>query len=243
MCLIVRCLHACGAPFANRIGRVAQRVWADAHRFLPSSHPPPLFAAFGWSYELRGWNQGLRCGWRADLLRLASVKGRALPTVLNAVEAEEEAAPSIKGKRKALSLASEASYKRKSTAEEEDPGWKGSLMWMKLEEEFKANADSIVGKLASAVTMDRKNGTVTRGRFVYSIQKLQAKLGKDICLPVAIGTSRITQLNCVFCPHKGEAGHEIKGEYHFFPKGWHANFNSDSNRTVVQDEYLHPDFQ
>lgn len=177
------------------------------------------------------------------MMRLASVKGRALPKILSEVGAEEEEVPPTKGKRKAMSLASEGSNKKKSMIEEEDLGSKGPAKWVKLEEDFNTDADSIVGRWSSQVIVNRKKGTVTRGFATYSIQKLQAKLGANICLPVAVGTSRIPQLNCVYCPKKGAEGHEILGECHSFPAGWHANFNSDTKRTVVQAEYLHQDFQ
>ena len=171
------------------------------------------------------------------------MKGRTLPKILNEGGAEEEEVAPIKGKRKAVSLASEGPNKRMSTADEEDGGLMGPAKWVKLEAAFNNDPDSIVGKWARDVTVDRKKGTVVRGFATYSIQKLQAKLGAKICLPVAVGTSRIPQLNCVYCPRKGDEGHEISGECHSFPAGWHANFNSDTKRTVVQAEYLHPDFQ
>jgi len=171
------------------------------------------------------------------------MKGMTLPKRLSEGGAEEEEVALPKGKRKALSLASEGSNKRKSTADEEDGGLRGPAKWVKLEEEFKNDPDAIVGRWASQVTVDRKKGTVNRGYATYSIQKLQAKLGANICLPFAVGTSRIPQLNCVYCPKKGEEGHEISGECHSFPAGWHANFNNDTKRTVVQADYLHPDFR
>lgn len=171
------------------------------------------------------------------------MKGRTLPKILCEGGAEEEEVAPTKGKRKALSLASEGPNKRTSTADEEDGGLMGPAKWVKLEAAFNSDPESIVGRWARQVTVDRKKGTVTRGFATYSIQKLQAKLGAKICLPVAVGTSRIPQLNCVFCPRGGEEGHEISGEFHSFPAGWHANFNSDTKRTVVQADYLHPDFQ
>ena len=171
------------------------------------------------------------------------MKGRTLPKILNQGGAEEEEVALTKGKRKAASLASEGPNKRMSTADEEDGGPMGPAKWVKLEAAFNNDPDSIVGKWARDVTVDRRKGTVVRGFATYSIQKLQAKLGAKMCLPVAVGTSRIPQLNCVYCPRKGEEGHEVSGECHSFPAGWHANFNSDTKRTVVQAEYLHPDFQ
>ena len=243
MCLCMRCLCASVCSKSQiTIGMVPSVLRLTCIASNPPS-PPPLFAAFGWSYELRGWNQGLRCGWRTELRKLASVKGRALPRVLDEVEAEEQNALSTGGKRKAVSDVSMGSNKKKSMAAEEEPMSKAEAKWEKLEEEYKVDANAIVGKLAHLVTMSKQKGTVTRGPSTYSIPKLQAKLGVGICLPVAVGTSRITQLNCVFCPKRGEEGHEIGGECHSFPAGWHANFNSESKRKVVQADYLHADFR
>ena len=176
-------------------------------------------------------------------MRLASANGKTLPRILSEGGAEEEEVLPTKGKRKATSLASVGSNKKRSTDEEEDLGLKGPAKWEKLEEDFKTDADSILGRWSRHVTVNKTKGTVTRGFSTYSIRKLQAKLGAEICLPVAVGTSRIPQLNCVYCPRKGVEGHEISGECHTFPAGWHANFNSETKRTVVQAEYLHPDFQ
>ena len=46
------------------------------------------------------------------MLKLASVKGRAPPTIWSEGGAEEEEVPLTKGKRKAVSLASEGSNKK-----------------------------------------------------------------------------------------------------------------------------------
>ena len=86
-----------------------------------------------------------------------------------------------------MSLASEGSNKKKSTADEEDGGLRGPAKWVKLEDEFNNDPDSIVGRWASQVTVDRKRGTVIRGFATYSIQKLQAKLGAKVCLSPSRG--------------------------------------------------------
>ena len=69
------------------------------------------------------------------------MKGRTLPKILSEGGAEEEEVALTKGKRKALSLASEGSNKRKSTADEEDGGLMGPAKWVKLEEEFNNDPD------------------------------------------------------------------------------------------------------
>ena len=57
------------------------------------------------------------------------------------------------------------------------------------------------------------------------IQRLTKALGKVVCLPVAIGTSREAAHNVVFCGERGKAGHEHDGAAHAGLEKWAQDFN------------------
>ena len=80
-------------------------------------------------------------GWEATVKKQARVKGRTLPKIMSEGGAEEEEVALTKGKRKALSLASKGSNKRKSTADEEEGGLRGPAKWVKLEDEYNNDPD------------------------------------------------------------------------------------------------------
>ena len=96
-------------------------------------------------------------------------------------------------------------------------------VWADIETQAAIDNAANVGLLASQIAWPV--GQITRGRNAFCVAKLRKELGPDVCLPVAIGTSKTAKLNVVFCDQAGTPGHEHDGTAHSGLEKWAGLFN------------------
>lgn len=95
-------------------------------------------------------------------------------------------------------------------------------LWGDIARQAAVDNEVNVGRLKGRVGI--ANGRITRGKVSFDVTKLVKKLGTDVCLPVAIGSSEAAY-NVVFCDKRGEAGHEHDGKAHRGLEKWAKDFN------------------
>ena len=96
-------------------------------------------------------------------------------------------------------------------------------VWADIEAQAAIDNAANVGVMAWQIAWPV--GQITRGRHAFCVTKLRKELGPDVCLPVAIGTSKTAKLNVVFCDKTGAPGHEHDGTAHSGLEKWAGLFN------------------
>ena len=109
-------------------------------------------------------------------------------------------------------------------------------LWGDIARQAAVDNEVNVGRLGSRVGI--ANGRIARGQVSFDVAKLVKRLGTDVCLPVAIGTSETAAYNVVFCDKKGEAGHEHDGKAHRGLEKWAKDFNDLNSGKAYRKDFV-----
>ena len=109
-------------------------------------------------------------------------------------------------------------------------------LWGDVARQAAVDNELNVGRLKGRVGV--ANGRITRGKVSFDVAKLVKKLGTDVCLPVAIGTSETAAYNVVFCDKGGEAGHEHDGKAHRGLEKWAKDFNDHNSGEAYRQGFV-----
>jgi hypothetical protein len=109
-------------------------------------------------------------------------------------------------------------------------------LWGDIARQAAVDNEVNVGRLKGRVVIAK--GRIARGKVSYDVAKLVKKLGTDVCLPVAIGTSETAAYNVVFCDKQGEAGHEHDGKAHSGLEKWSQEFNDHNSGEAYRRRFV-----
>ena len=112
----------------------------------------------------------------------------------------------------------------------------GADLWAEIAAQAALDNSKNVGKLKDRISYS--NGKISRGRNAFDVARLTKELGTDICLPVAIGTSKVAAHNVVFCGKKGKPGHEHDGKAHLGLESWAKDFNDHSTGPAFRADFV-----
>ena len=112
----------------------------------------------------------------------------------------------------------------------------GADLWAEIAAQAALDNSENVGKMKDRISYS--GGKISRGRNAFDVAKLTKELGLDICLPVAIGTSKVAAHNVVFCDKKGKPGHEHDGKAHLGLESWAREFNDHSTGPSFRADFV-----